>query len=413
MQLVNINYFKLLMALSTALDLTGSGMMKHHVRVALIASRIAHKIGLDQDTVKRVVHASLLHDIGTITFTEKAKLEDFEAADTYSHCARGRWLLEFSPLLRGLAEIVHSHHDRWDGGNKTGLSGDDIPLASRIIHLADRVDVLINNSEYVLHQRKFIINKIIDLSGRVFDPYLVEVLLDLANQESFWLDLTSGMYEKLLPKEIRYSREKVSVQGLLSIGEVLARVIDSKSRFTHIHSRLVSKVALQMSKAAGFSPGHCQAVGAAGLLHDLGKLAVPEAVLEKPGPLTSKEYDIIKCHTYYTYRILEMVDGFEDIKCWASYHHEKLNGKGYPFGLEYKKLSDESRLMAVSDIFSALVEDRPYRLGLSRHKVEQILLEKVKEKELDGKWVSLLLDNYNEMYNLKDSCKTNENPIPF
>nr|WP_238480872.1 HD domain-containing phosphohydrolase [Desulforadius tongensis] len=406
---MNIDYYKLLFALSTALDFTGKGLMKHHIRVALIAQQIARKIGLNENETSEVVCASLLHDIGTINFTEKARLVDFEVQNTYDHCMRGERLVNSSPLLKPLSVVILCHHDRWDGKNKTGLAGESIPLASRIIHLADRVDVLIDSGRYILQQRDEIIKKITSLAGVFFDPQLVLALVDLARRESFWLDLTGGNYERILLSRIKPGRKNVSMEELLSVGEVFARVIDGKSRFTHVHSRLVSLVAGEMAELAGFSRDHCRAMRVAGLLHDLGKLAVPESILEKPGRLTPEEYNIIKCHTYYTYRILEMVEGFEEINLWASYHHECLNGRGYPFGIDGKKLSAESRIMAVSDIFSALVEDRPYRLGLSRHKVEQILLEKVKAGDLDAKWVNLLLENYNQLHELKEACSMDIN----
>lgn len=405
MQELNINYYKLLTALSTALDFYGAGIMRHHLRVAVIAQGIARELGMGEEEINSIVYASMVHDVGTSTFKEKSKLISFEIEKPFDHCFLGSCLLSLSPLLKPYKQIILCHHDRWDGQNTSGLRGDGIPLASRVIHIADRIDVLIHNKSYILHQQDAIIEKISDLSGTVFDPGIVDVFKKLAEKESFWLDLTSTQIEQILLKRLKVHLEEVNLEDLLSISEVFARVIDGKSKFTHVHSRFVSKVAGDMAVLAGYSTERVQMIKVAGLLHDLGKLAVPETIIEKPGRLTDEEYKYIKSHTYYTYQTLDMIEGFEEIKEWAAYHHECINGSGYPFKLSGFRLSPESRMLAVSDIFAALVEDRPYRLGLPRSKVETILLEKVGSKDLDIKWVELLLDNYNELVRHKEDLE--------
>lgn len=101
----------------------------------------------------------------------------------------------------------------------------------------------------------------------------------------------------------------------------------------------------------------------------------------------------MKQHTYYTFQILNLIDGFESINQWASFHHEKLNGTGYPFHLNAKDLCTGSRIMSVSDIYSALVENRPYRRGLERDDIFKILDNQVKEGAIDKEIVMLLREN--------------------
>lgn len=397
MKKLNIDLFQLLCALSTALDFSGSGAMRHHMRVALIAKQMAEEMGMSSEQIKDVVYVSVVHDIGAITWRDKRQIYDFEVKVPEEHSLRGGELLKNSPLFEQLTDFVYYHHYRWDGKNKNDLRGTEIPLISRIIHVADRVEVLINEQQYILHQRKDIINKIKSCAGTVFDPQLVDVLAGIAQRESFWLDLTAKQMEDLLLAGMQQHKRSIDLMELLSIGEVFARVIDGKSPFTHNHSRMVSAVAAHMGQLAGYSDEKCQAMRLAGLLHDLGKMAVPETILEKPGRLEPAEYNIIKSHTYYTYRILEMVEGLEEINQWGSYHHECLGGNGYPFRKQANELSEEARIMAVCDIFTALVENRPYRAGLPRAKVEDILLQKVEKNDIDGKWVHLLLENYHQL----------------
>ncbi len=185
----------------------------------------------------------------------------------------------------------------------------------------------------------------------------------------------------------------VSHQELLQVSEMFARIIDGKSPFTHRHSRLVSQIALYLAGKMGFNQKELQDMKVAGLLHDLGKLTVPDEILEKPGKLSQYEFNIMKQHTYYTFQILNLIEGFESINQWASFHHEKLNGSGYPFHLNANDLSPGARIMAVSDIYSALVENRPYRRGLERNDIFKIMGNQVKEEAIDEEIVMLLWEN--------------------
>lgn len=411
---VMVDFYKLVNALSTALDLIGAGIRHHHIRVALIARQIATELNLSENEINEIVYAALVHDVGISTFKEKAALLNFEIKESYTHCVRGHYLLQTSTLLKPLAKIVLCHHDRWSGANKTGLQGTGIPLASRIIHLVDRVDILIDDNQYILDQRELIINNIKKMAGQLFDPYLVDEFLNTSQKPSFWLDLAGGQCEKILLQQMNKQawqglcqknncKVAINLEELLNISEIFAQVIDAKSNFTHRHSKLVADVSTSMAVLLDFSEAQCQTIKIASLLHDLGKLAIPESILEKPGVLTNTEMNLMKSHTYYTYRILELVPGFEQIKEWAAYHHECLNGSGYPFGIKTEDLSTESRMMAISDIFAALVEDRPYRQGMPRHQVEKILLDKVARQHLDGQLVELLLDNYDQLLICKES----------
>ncbi|MGC8574942.1 MAG: HD-GYP domain-containing protein [Caldisericum sp.] len=131
----------------------------------------------------------------------------------------------------------------------------------------------------------------------------------------------------------------------------------------------------------------------AGYLHDLGKLAVPKEILEKPDKLSTEEFNVVKSHTYYTYRILSCIPNFETINRWASFHHERLDGSGYPFRLSAFDLPLGSRIMAVADVFTALTEDRPYRAGMDVDKALKIIENMSQNNILDVYTVQLLKKN--------------------
>jgi HD-GYP domain-containing protein (c-di-GMP phosphodiesterase class II) len=135
----------------------------------------------------------------------------------------------------------------------------------------------------------------------------------------------------------------------------------------------------------------------AGYIHDLGKLAMPAEILEKPAPLTREEFNVIRTHTFYTDHILKSLHGFDTIRKWGALHHERLDGSGYPFHLEGKDLPTGSRILSVADVFVALTENRPYRRGLKRHEVLPVLENMVRKTALDCRIVELLEDGFEKI----------------
>ena len=161
-----------------------------------------------------------------------------------------------------------------------------------------------------------------------------------------------------------------------------------------MHSAGVAASAVELAILSGMSDDECKMMKIAGHLHDIGKLKVPRAILEKPGRLTNEEFNIIKEHPYYTRLNMMNVEGFGEIANWAGFHHEKLNGKGYPFHLGASDLDTGSRIMAVADIFSAVTEERPYRKGMDRKEAMKALAENVHSGGIDGDLVALLNEHY-------------------
>jgi putative nucleotidyltransferase with HDIG domain len=150
-------------------------------------------------------------------------------------------------------------------------------------------------------------------------------------------------------------------------------VIDAKSPFTYRHSAGVAQAAVTIAQRIGMDSGTVAMIRRAALLHDVGKLSVPNSILEKPGKLDSHEWDVVKLHPYYTLEILRRVGGFGDIAEVAAAHHEKLDGSGYFRNLTAATLSLPARILVVADIYDALAADRPYRGGLDPDTVFGIL----------------------------------------
>jgi HD-GYP domain-containing protein (c-di-GMP phosphodiesterase class II) len=178
---------------------------------------------------------------------------------------------------------------------------------------------------------------------------------------------------------------------------MFSQIIDFRSSFTATHSKGVTVTSTALARLSNFSDTECKMMEVAGYLHDLGKLSVPAEILEKPAGLTIDEFDIIRGHTYFTYKILSNVANLDIINSWASFHHECLDGKGYPFHLKEDGLSLGSRIMAVSDIFTAITEDRPYRKGMNKTESLKVVETMAKNNKIDTDIVSVLKLNYDEI----------------
>ena len=390
----SIHLTNLLKSFSLALELADGGLSSHHWRTAMIADRIGGHLGLAQGPRQSLLYAALLHDIcAAARWEEKNSLYGHKPiTNLYQHAEDGYRLLADTPLFKAMAKPIRHHHDRWDGSSPSGLAGGDIPVAGRIINLADTIEVLIDDGRYILDQREDILAAVARQSGSQFDPEIVRAIGEIARQDSFWFDLATPQYYDHFFRGLQsHGQVRLNIDGLLSAAEIFATIIDRTSSFTATHSRTVASVAAYLAHAKGYSDTETKIMRVAGLLHDLGKLAVPNNILEKPGKLTPREFMIVKQHVYYTHRILTQIDGFDIIAEWAAFHHETLDGTGYPFRIPPANLRLGSRIVAVADVYAALREHRPYRPGLSPGEVEKIMLDMAAARRLDNDIVHTLL----------------------
>jgi HD-GYP domain-containing protein (c-di-GMP phosphodiesterase class II) len=203
----------------------------------------------------------------------------------------------------------------------------------------------------------------------------------------------------LLRTRARGMRHPLDIDQLQELAVVFGRIIDFRSPFTATHSTGVATSASSIAGLMGIGSDEIKLINIAGHLHDLGKLAVPPSILDKPGPLAPDEASVMRSHAYHTYRILEMVPGMETINAWAAFHHERVGGGGYPFMPATLPL--QARIIAVADVFTALSEDRPYRFGMSRPEVVAILRREVAQGALDGDVVATVLDNFDVLDQLR------------
>jgi putative nucleotidyltransferase with HDIG domain len=285
-------------------------------------------------------------------------------------CERGSYIASQLGFSDSVSSGIFNLDEHWDGrGYPGGLRKNEIPLFSRIASLSQTLDVFFTaqgpDAAVEIAQRR---------SGRWFDPELVKAAVFQSNSGMLWSGLDS---EDLLRKvgllEPEFRRASATEDSIDKICAAFAEVIDAKSPFTYRHSREVADTAVEIGRWLGMNPKSLNQLRRAALLHDIGKLSVPNSVLEKPGELTNDEWRSVKKHPYYTLEILKRIPGFERLSEDAAAHHERLDGTGYWRGWKGDQLSRFTRIVAVADVFDALHAKRPYRDGFPMDKVFEIL----------------------------------------
>lgn len=382
-QAVQLEFNTFLVALSSLIDFVEMDVLgvtsNHGRRVAYISARLAERLGMTPPQVFDIVAVALLHDNGLseealtttmpIAGTEKIRLVE----GLREHCDIGERNVAGFPFLTDVAGVLRFHHERYDGRGFFGLSGDRIPVMAQIIGMADFVDFLFNFERPDPANRDRITTHIAEMRHTRLAPGIVDLFLDVARAPAFWLDLQNDFIAAALAERTPKFSQDLPWPKVLEVCRVFSRIVDCKSHFTQRHSSGLEDKAARMAEAYGLAEEETLRLRIAASLHDIGKLAMPNAILDKPGRLTSAEFAKMQEHTYYTRRCLEQVHGFAEITDWAANHHERLDGKGYPLGLPGGRQDRNARLMACLDVYQALTEERPYRAALGHAEAMAIL----------------------------------------
>ncbi len=407
-------------ALSQALDLGSGSTAWHSVRTCILGMRIAAELKLPESAQGELYYALLLKDAGSSgspfqiynSLSERENSVDLEGkqwarlsenlhfslsdislkdrlidctaailrlgshnkaearAVVASSCERGGSLARLMGLPEATAVAIGAVDERWDGqGNPQGLKGEQIPLASRIILLAQMLDVSFTTSG-----PDAAIRAITQKSRSWFDPEIVRAARSVAKRRELWRDLDSADLHHVALGSEPYQKTLAEGETTLeAISQAFAVIVDAKSSFTYNHSIGVANTAVAIANKLGLDISRILLVRHAALLHDLGKMAVPNTILQKAGKLNDAEWQAIRLHPEYTWKILQSIHGFEEISEIAASHHERLDGNGYFRGLSAPQLSMEARILAVADIFDALSARRPYRDAMPPERVRAIL----------------------------------------
>ncbi|HEX2625214.1 MAG TPA: HD domain-containing phosphohydrolase [Sphingomicrobium sp.] len=416
---------QILGAFSYALDLTEGQPAGHSVRCCWIGSRIGRAIGLCELDRHQLYYTILLKDLGCSSNAaricelyqadDRAFKQGYKTVGTslaatlhfifsrtasraswgaraaavgnilrngdsiaqdliVTRCTRGSDIARSLRFSEAVCGGIYSLDEHWDGSGRPGrLTGDRIPLFSRIALLAQIADVF--------HQHAgpaAAMDELRRRSGVWLDPELVEVALRLGREPGFWEDLSSPLIATKLTSFAPVEHAvAVDDDYLDDIAAAFGSVIDAKSPFTSGHSCRVATYADQVAAQMGVLPSRRRWLHRAALLHDVGKLGVSNAILDKPAALDDQEWRFMRDHAVHTQAILGRVGALSDLAAVAAAHHERLDGAGYPLGLADHEISRETRIITIADYYDALTADRPYRAAMPQDQALAIMAGEV------------------------------------
>ncbi len=379
---MRINFEKFTESLSVAMDYAVKAYLDvnpfHGMRVAVLVNKMAKYLGFTEEITSAVTMAAWLHDVAVSEYLTDELPDtglDSSEKDMAPHCEVGEKILKKLPFYAQINGAILFHHERADGEGAMSIPSKDTPIYAQLIHTADVIDVQFNLYTFDKNKYKEICAWIPQNKGTVITEECADAFVQSIGLKT--LESIAGENCRAVMQEILHERLiEISTDTLKEMCSIFADMTDYKSHFTWQHSKGIAQKAYDMGKYYNLSDEECNKLYIAGEVHDVGKLLISDKILEKPSNLTSEEFKEIKNHAMGTWNMLSGIVGMEDIAKWASLHHEKLDGSGYPFGYTAEKLDKNSRLLACLDIYQALTENRPYKKVMS-HEESMIILRKM------------------------------------
>ena len=396
---------ELALPLIKAIDSFNYLLKSHHRRVAVISYNIAKALNLSEKELSQLVIAAAIHDIGALSIQERDMLVQEDVNNPNPHCIMGYKMLAPFSIFKDVAQIIKHHHIKYEDSLKS--TNDEILFVSHIVHLADRIDILINHEEFILNQKNKVIEKIKEKVGTTFHPDVFEAFTKVAKADIFWIEINNMTLDQLFRKINFMVDYELTLENVTSFALTISRIVDFRSRFTVTHSYTVAHLASFIGTIFNFSEEKCKKLMIAGYLHDIGKIGIDPRILEKNGSLTEEEFNMMKLHPYYTGQILNELstsEWFSEIVNWAKNHHEKIDGSGYPYALDGSDMDDGVKILALSDVITALMEERPYRKVLEIDEAFKIITENIAPK-ISIDIFDVIKKYKTEINNLVKKCK--------
>jgi HD-GYP domain-containing protein (c-di-GMP phosphodiesterase class II) len=432
---VAVRLAELVAALSLGVDLGFGQPMEHVLRECVIALRLADRLGLEEDGRSTVYYTALLvnvgchadaheqskwfgddialrsrkydHDIGSLRAAAAAMsligsgnppLHRFRVGLEFAisgHRELGGMIENHSALARGLAErlglpeavqeAVGSSYEQWDGKGWPGkLAGEDIPVAARLAQFAEFIEVAHRlggiDAAIALAERQ---------AGSQFDPSLTQALG--SDPEGVLGELDSAHTWSAVIEAEPALRVTLSGDAFDRALLAIADFVDLKSPYTLGHARAVADLAVATGAQLNLPEDEVDLLRRAGLVHDLGRLGVSNAIWDKPGALGVGEWERVRIHPYLTERMLHQSDALAPLAAVAVQHRERLDGSGYPKGLSGAAISRNARILGAVDAYQSMREPRPHRPALSAEEAAAELQTDAREGKLDAEVVAAVL----------------------
>ena len=227
-------------------------------------------------------------------------------------------------------------------------------------------------------------------------PFIPDVLILRVTHTVELTRLQKNLTEEVEKKTAETIAERDRVERMImQVVKTLSGAIDAKDSYTNGHSLRVAEYSRKIARRAGYTDADLMKIYMMALLHDIGKIGIPDTIINKPGKLSAEEFAVIKRHPSIGAKILENITEFPDIATGAHWHHERYDGKGYPDGLAGENIPEQARIIAVADCYDALTSRRSYRDMLSQKAVRE-KIEKDKGLQFDPRFADIMLSMIDE-----------------
>ena len=410
---------ELLASLSLATDLGTGQPTGHGLSTSLLAVSLAREVGCGPDQVRSVLHVALLRFLGCTSeasdtartaggddmsflaamapvwmgstgdavralvgaigqdqsLPRRVRTVGSALADTKgdvrvisAHCEVGAMLARRLRLGEPVIDALAHAYERWDGkGLPNGLSGEDIPLEVRIAAVARDVDLFARHGSDV-------VGLLAKRRGKAYDPEVVDAFgrLGYSHREAEWQDVLA-----LEPKPVEH------LDDLDHALRALADFVDIKSPWTRGHSPKVADLSVGAAQEMGMGTLECATLRRAAMVHDLGRVGVENGIWDKPGRLSTGQWEKVRLHPYLTGRILSRCHELAPLGDLACSHHERIDRSGYHRQLGGEQLSTLARILAAADVMAALTAARPHRPALALQEATQTMTTEVAAGLLD------------------------------
>ncbi|MDL2229326.1 HD domain-containing protein [Treponema sp. OttesenSCG-928-L16] len=391
----NINAIRIM---ENTLNMVDPRLIDHGRRVAYMVCKMlkCQKKYSDREISDFCV-LSLIHDIGAYKTEEINRMLEFETSHIGGHSVYGYLFIKYFSPIPQYADIILYHHAYCGQLSLLAPCFHDIV---QMIHLADRMDILVKSGakEHLIYTDFLKEKRSIQFSPEIIDLlYAAEIDSSLSDEEkSADPDFRRYIYGAEIIEDMIQRFLKMTVLS-----------VDFRSRHTVTHTISSTCIAAVLADMLNLFEEDKEKVYTAALLHDLGKTAIPLEILEGPGKLNPREMAAIKTHVNITD---EIIRGHVDNDIWniVVRHHEKLNGSGYPGGLAAKDLNISQRILTVSDIFSALCEERSYKKAFPKEKVISILSEMAADGLIDPDITAAAIRFYDH---IKETVEKETRPV--
>lgn len=382
---------KVLRIFQRTFDKVDPRLLGHGEKVAYIFWRMLKSYKeYDEKELLKLTSVAFFHDIGAFKTEDIDKMMEFEVSKGINHSIYSSMYIKYFSPLKDLWEIVLYHHDDYKDIKSIEMNNKD---EASIFHLCDRIDILSKSID------EFNGDYLYKFQHKSFSKESIDLFVEVNGRENIWDKLKNGTYREELYDFL--DNYEIPFKYTLQYAKMMVYSIDFRSPTTLTHSMAVAAVSRLIGEKLDLDDETLKLLDFSALVHDLGKITTPVEILEKPGKLTDEEMKIMQEHVVVTYEILNDL-GFDKITKIASYHHEKLDGSGYPFGIKGKDLFREARIVAVADILSALIGARSYKDEFPKERVIGILNNMANMNKIDRNITELVIENYDELVeNLK------------